>query len=72
MLRDRVKREEPHLSKETADVTYANATLSTEQLNQPDEHKVLGVCWNIQSDQLIFELSTISESTVTLLPTKGR
>ena len=72
ILRDRVKREEPHLSKDNADVTYADTTLFTEQLNQPDEHKVLGVRWNIQTDQLIFELSTITESTVTLLPTKRK
>ena len=50
ILRDRVKREEPHLSKDNADVTYADTTLFTEQLNQPDEHKVLGVRWNIQTD----------------------
>ena len=72
VLRDRVKREEPHLSKETADITYTDPTLSTEQLSQPDEHKVLGVRWNIQTDQLIFELSAIAESTVTLLPIKRK
>ena len=55
-----------------SDVTYVDATLSPDQLTLPAEHKVLGVCWNVQPDQLIFELSTIAETTTTLFPTKRR
>ena len=54
------------------DITSVNATFSSELVNQPEEHKVLGVRWNIQSDQLIFEPYTIAEAAVTVIPTKRR
>ena len=38
------------------DVTYVDATLSPDQPALPEEYKVLGVRWNVHSDQLIFEL----------------
>ena len=55
-----------------SDVTYIDVILSPDQLTLLAEHKVLGVCWNVWSDQLIFELSTIAETTATLVlvPTK--
>ena len=76
-LRDRMKREvDPCSPKDisvgASDVTCVHAALSTELLNQPEEHKVLGVRRNIESDQLIFEPSTIAEATITLVPTKRR
>jgi len=55
-----------------SDITYVDATLSPDQPTLPAEHKVLGVRWNVQSDQLIFELSTIAETTTTLVPTKRK
>ena len=57
-------------AKDSIDGTYAAATLSSHQCIQPEEHKVLGVCWNNQSDQLIFELSAVAEMALTIIPTK--
>ena len=37
-----------------------------------EEHKVLGVRWNVQSDQLVFQLSTIGEVAITLVITKRK
>ena len=39
-----------------------------EQLNGTEKDNVLGVCWNIQSDQLVFQLSTFGEAAVILIP----
>ena len=47
-------------------------TSSSDSLNKPEEHKVLGLCWNIQSDQFVFDLSIIVTATVTLIPTKHK
>ena len=55
-----------------SDVSYVDATLSPDQPTLPEEHKVLGVCWHVQSDQLIFELSNITESVISITPTKRR
>ena len=75
VLRERMMREvNPDHARDShiSDVTYVDTTLSPDQPTLPEEHKVLGVCWNVQSDQLIFELSTIAASAITLFPTKRR
>ena len=58
VLRERMRREadseQTHTCTGMVNVTCNNATLSTEQPNGTEEHKVLGVCWNIQSEQLVF------------------
>ena len=74
VLREKMRRE-PESDQTHAgvlNVTCDDATSSTEQPNGTEEHKVLGVCWNIQSDYLVFQLSTIGEAAVTLVPTKRR
>lgn len=74
-LRERMMREaNPDHAKDShiSDVTYVDTTLSPDQPILPEEHKVLGVRWNVQSDQLIFELSTMAESAITLVPMKRR
>ena len=53
-------------------VTSGDATSSAEQPNHIKEHKVFGVCWNVQSDHLVFQLSTIGEAAITLVPTKRK
>ena len=74
VLRERMRREAESDQTHThvLNVTCDDATSSTEQPNGTEEHKVLGVCWNIRSDQLVFQLSTIGEAAVTLGPTKRR
>ena len=56
VLRERMKREAESDQTHTGvlNVTCDDATSSTEQPNGTEEHKVLGVCWNIQSEQLVF------------------
>ena len=53
-------------------VTRGDAISSAEQPNHIKEQKVVGVCWNVQSDQLVFQLSTIGEAAITLVPTKRK
>ena len=66
-LRDRMKREgDPCPPKDIGVGALYHAALLTEILNQPEDNKVLGVHQNIESDQLIFEPSTIAEATITL------
>lgn len=74
VLRERMSEVNPDHAKDShiSDVTYVDMTLSPNQPTLPEEHKVLGVRWNVQSDQLIFELSAIAESVITLVPTKRR
>jgi len=72
-LRERVSEEvNPANRFSGSDVTYVDATLSPDQPVLPEEHKVLGVRWNVHSDQLIFELSSVAASTIGVVPTKRR
>lgn len=36
----------------------------------PEEHKVLGVHWNLGDDRLLFDVSAITQLASTLEPTK--
>ena len=74
MLRERMQKEDitdpAKESSRLCDATYADVMLCSHQCAQPEEHKVLGVRWNNQSDQLIFELSTVAEVVFSVIPTK--
>jgi len=73
ILRERVSEEvNPEKRCSGSDVTYVDATLSPDQPTLPEEYKVLGVRWNVHSDQLIFELSNIAASTIGVVPMKRR
>ena len=76
VLRDKIKQELSHLLKEihhvSSDAPSVDSASSAESLNKSEEHKVLGVHWNVQSDKLVFELSTIVECAITPVPTKRR
>ena len=50
--------------------TYVQATLPRKISNEPGEQKVLGVRWNVQLDQFVFEFSGIANAAVMLNPTK--
>ena len=50
--------------------TYSEATLGVSQAPKFEEHKVLGVPWNSESDQLIFDITNLAKLVVDLHPTK--
>ena len=50
--------------------TYSEATLGTSQPTGMEEHKVLGVPWNPESDQFIFDVSHLATLALDLEPTK--
>ena len=50
--------------------TYVEATLPAEPCYRAEEQKVLGVCWNIHLDQLMFEFYGIASIAMSLSPTK--
>lgn len=55
--------------KETEE-TFSQVTLSSNQMLQHSEQKVLGVNWNVSSDQIIFNLGEIAELAKSLEPIK--
>ena len=50
--------------------TYAETTLGTSQPTKIEEHKVLGVPWNPESDRLIFDVSALAKLALDLRPMK--
>ena len=50
--------------------TYSEATLGVSQTSEMEEHKVLGVPWNPESDQLIFDVTNLARLAHDLHPTK--
>ena len=50
--------------------TYAEATLGGLQCMDVGEHKVLGVSWNPNSDQLIVDVTELAQLATTVQPTK--
>ena len=50
--------------------TYSEATLGVSQAPKFEEHKVLGVPWNSESDQLIFDITNLAKLAIDLHPTK--
>ena len=54
----------------TSQHNYAEATLGASQQTKVEEHKVLGVPWNPESDRLIFDVSALAKLAFDLRPTK--
>ena len=50
--------------------SFAELTIPADPVCHPGEHKVLGVRWEVESDQLIFELKHLVERATRLQPTK--
>ncbi len=50
--------------------TYAEATLGSAEKPGPGEHKVLGVHWLPDCDQLIFDVAEVARLAISLDPTK--
>ena len=52
------------------DQTFSETTLGISQPLKMEEHKVLGVPWNPESDQLMFDISDLAKAAIDLKPTK--
>ena len=50
--------------------TYSEAILGVSQDPNGEEHKVLGVVWNPEADQLIFDVANLAQLALDLHPTK--
>ena len=66
-LQSRLTTLDQHFTEE--DESYAKNTLGDEQYLQ-EEHKILGVHWNVIEDKLVVNISHIAESARTLEPSK--
>jgi hypothetical protein len=55
---------------EPSDESFSEVMLPTDYVSYPGEHKVLGVCWDVKDDQLVFDLSGLAEKAALLRPTK--
>ena len=60
---------QPHESAES-DETYASSTLGLGQPMRSRDQKVLGVQWNICSDEFVVGLTKIASATQAIDPTK--
>ena len=50
--------------------TYSEATLGVSQDPNGEEHKVLGVVWNPEAGQLIFDVANLAQLALDPHPTK--
>ncbi|KAL5468691.1 hypothetical protein EMCRGX_G029798 [Ephydatia muelleri] len=50
--------------------THSEATLGVSQNPNGEEHKVLGVVWNPEADQLIFDVAKLAQLALDLHPTR--
>ena len=50
--------------------TYAESILGNVQSTKPGEHKILGVRWDPDTDQLIFDFDNVTQIASTIEPTK--
>ena len=73
-LQERIDKSELRVSSDSVspntDETYAKSTLGATQRILPEEHKVLGVCWNVGSDQFVFNDDEIAMLVKEIEPTK--
>ena len=69
-LQERIDSKEGNCSPQQDEPTYSEATLGTSQPQKREEHKVLGVPWNPESDQLAFDVANIATLAFELHLTK--
>ena len=77
-LQTKIDEEESSIRSNTAELndsteTFTQATQATlgrTQVLHDSEHKVLGVTWNVSSDQIVFSLTELAEQAKNLEPTK--
>ena len=50
--------------------TYSEATIGVSQNQDDEEHKVLGVVWKPEANQLIFDVANLAQLALDLHPTK--
>ena len=62
--------QEPNHSPLHYEPTYSEATLGLSQFSRMEEHKVLGVPWSPEPDQLIFHVTDLARLAADLRPTK--
>ena len=59
-----------HAAEPSNPETFTQATLGGTHGLRDSEHKVLGVTWNVSSDQIVFSLTELAEQAKKLEPTK--
>ena len=62
----------PPSTVQATEESFAETTIPTDTESRPGEHKVLGVRWDVKSDQLVFDLSHLAESASQIEPTKRK
>ena len=75
LLQQKIKEREEHScerqsSVSPSDETYTKATLAPAQPLFSGEQKILGVCWNVNEDQLRFGFANIAQNARQVEPTK--
>ena len=63
-------RNDSSLQPQLDEPTFSEDTLGVSESSIVGEHKVLGVTWNLESDQLIFDINNLAQLTLDLRPTK--
>ena len=74
-MQTKIDEEESSIHSNTAELndsteTFTQATLGGTQVLHDSERKVLGVTWNVSSDQIVFSLTKLAEQAKNLEPTK--
>lgn len=69
-LQERINLQERDNSPQQHEQTYSEATLGVSQTSKMGEHKVLGVPWNPESDQFLFDVTDLARLALDLHPTK--
>ena len=54
----------------SSEESFAEVTLPADPTSHPGKHKVLGVRWDVQEDQLVFDLRSLAERATDLQTTK--
>ena len=70
VVREQIATERQESSLLAHEPTYSETTLGVASSSAVEEHKILGVLWNPESDQLIFRVAEIATLAVNLNPTK--
>ena len=63
-------RNDSSLQSQQEEPTFSEDTLGVSKRSIVGEHKVLGVTWNPESDQLIFDVNNLAQLALDLRPTK--